>query len=42
MGAEALFVAVAFLFVVLSGAGKAPLWPAVLCLTVIELLRQGW
>ena len=37
-----LLVGVAFLFVVLAAVGKGPLWPGVFCLTLIELVRQGW
>ncbi len=33
-----LLVLLALMFVVLDAAGKAPLWPAVFCLVLKELL----
>jgi len=33
-----IVVVVALIFVVLNAAGKAPLWPAVLCLILLYLI----
>lgn len=34
-----IIVICAFIVTILSGIGKAPLWPAVLLLCIVELLR---